>query len=104
MSQVIFFLTKLKDKSEYEKYEDWVRNTDIPAARKLDGVISYRVIRLHGPVLEGVSAPTYDYIEIIEVEDVNTYRNAVADVDPELLEQFTSFIGQMEIVSGIFVE
>ena len=104
MSQIIFFLTKLNDPSEREKYEEWVRETDIPAARKLKGIQNYRVVRLNGPVLEGVSDPSYDYIEIIEVDDVKTYQSALKDVDPDILDQFMGFIGEMEVVQGDSVE
>ncbi len=100
MSKTVFFLTKLADEKERERYEDWVRETDIPAARALPGVKSYRVIRIEGPVMEGVPAPSYDYLEIIEVESVEAYQQALKDVDPQLLEQFTSFIGTFEIGHG----
>ena len=104
MSQVIFFLTKLNNKSEWDKYEEWVRSTDIPAARALEGVQSYRVMRLESPVLDGVDAPGYDYIEVIEVESVDTYRAALASVDPALLEQFMGFIGELEVVAGTSID
>ena len=104
MSQVVFFLTKLKNPSERNEYEEWVRGTDIPVAKKLKGVRDYRVIKLDGPVLDGISAPAYDYIEIIEIDDIRGYQAGLAEVDPEILKQFMSFIGEMETVDGYSID
>jgi|TARA_B100001971_G_scaffold82446_1_gene76057 hypothetical protein len=52
----------------------------------------------------GVSSPPYDYIEIIEISDLETYQNALGGVDPDFLAQFTGFIGEFESVHGSVVE
>ncbi len=101
---IVFFLTRLSSKEEQEAYESWVRETDVPTARGLPGVNNYRVVRLEGPVMDGVSSPPYDYIEIIEISDLETYQNGLSGVDPEFLAQFTGFIGEFESVHGCVVE
>jgi len=101
---VVFFLTRLSSQEEREAYERWVRETDVPTARGLPGVNNYRVVRLEGPVMDGVSSPSYDYIEIIEISDLETYQNALGGVDPDFLAQFTGFIGEFESVHGSVVE
>jgi hypothetical protein len=63
-----------------------------------------RVVRLEGPVMDGVGTPSYDYIEIIEVSDLETYQGALGGVDPEFLAQFLGFIGEFESVHGCVVE
>jgi len=54
--------------------------------------------------MDGVSSPPYDYIEIIEISDLETYQNGLSGVDPEFLAQFTGFIGEFESVHGCVVE
>tara|TARA_Y100000590_G_scaffold47365_1_gene50201 strand:+ start:2727 stop:3044 length:318 start_codon:yes stop_codon:yes gene_type:complete len=102
--QVVFFLTRLSSKEERDAYEEWVRKTDIPTALDLPGVESYRVVRLEGPVMDGVDAPSYDYIEIIGISDLDTYKSAIEGVDPGFLAQFTGFIGEFESVHGHLIE
>ena len=105
MSQrIVFFITKLSSEEERDSYEAWVRETDVPTARGLPGVQNYRGVRLEGPVMDGVGRPSYDYIEIIEVSDLETYQGALGGVDPEFLAQFTGFIGEFESVHGCVVE
>ena len=95
--RIVFFLTKLSSEEERDSYEAWVRETDVPTARGLPGVKKYRVVRLEGPVMDGVGTPSYDYIEIIEVSDLETYQGALGGVDPE-------FLGEFESVHGCVVE
>ena len=102
--RIVFFLTKLSSEEERDSYEAWVRETDVPTARGLPGVKKYRVVRLEGPVMDGVGRPSYDYIEIIEVSDLETYQGALGGVDPEFLSQFLGFIGEFESVHGCVVE
>ena len=58
-NKIIFFLTKLVDLSERDTYEQWVREIDTPAVLGWDCTSDYRVVRLDGAALEGVSAPGY---------------------------------------------
>lgn len=104
MSEYVFFLTKLADESKRSAYEEWVRETDIEAASKLDCVQSYRVVRLEGQVMEDVGAPEYDYLEIIEVTNVDDYKQALVSVDPALMDSFQRFIGSFEVVHGRSVD
>ena len=102
--RIVFFLTRLSNAEERDEYEKWVRETDVPTARGLPGVENYRVVRLDGPVMDGVDPPSYDYIEIIEVSDLETYKGSLGSVDPDFLAQFTGFIGEFESVHGSVVE
>lgn len=102
-TKIIFFLTKLADPSRATEYEQWVREVDSPTVLGWECTTDYRVVRLEGPVLDGVIAPAYDYIEIMEVSSLEGYQTAVASSPPSLFEQFGSHIGPFEAVIGTVV-
>jgi hypothetical protein len=102
-NKIIFFLTKLNDPSKRDAYEQWVRETDTPTVLGWDCTTDYRVVRLEGAVLDGVTAPDHDYIEIMEVSSLEGYQAAVAGSPPSLFEQFGSHIGPFEAVIGTVV-
>lgn len=104
MSDVVFFLTTLHSEEVRDAYETWVREVDQPLADNLPGVARYRVVRLTGPVMDGVATPTYSYIEIIEVSDLARYQEAIAATPPDFFDQFRSYIAAFDAVAGTVVE
>lgn len=104
MTDVVFFLTTLHSEQVRDAYEAWVREVDQPLADALPGVARYRVVRLTGPVMDGVTTPAYSYIEIIELDDLELYRQAIASTPPDFFDQFRSFISGFDAVAGTVVE
>jgi len=101
--RIIFFLTKIKDKSRRSEYETWVREVDVPTVMGWSCVSNYRVVRLEGEVFAGTPVPDYDYIEIMEVSDIDDYKKSLEMSPPELFESFTSHIGPFDAVIGTVV-
>jgi hypothetical protein len=99
-SQVVFFLTRLTSEDVRDDYERWVRTVDTPLALQLDGVLSYRVVRLEEDAMTGVDRPGYSYIEIIEVSDLQAYRAAISGAPQSFFDQFRTFIGSFDAVAG----
>jgi len=87
----VFWFSKLKPGANAAEYERWVQQTDYRLAQDLECVIHYRVHRVAGPV-EGGGASPYDYIEVLEVADIDAYRSALQD-DPAI-QQIIAEIGQ----------
>jgi hypothetical protein len=102
-SQVVFFLTRLTSEKVREEYERWVREVDTPLAVQLDGVQSYRVVRLDADAMDGAQRPEYSYIEIIEVSDLQAYRAAIASAPQSFFNQFRTFIGSFDAVAGTVI-
>jgi hypothetical protein len=103
LSEVVFFLTTLHGEEVREQYETWVREIDTPTAVALPGVTSYRVVRLEQPVMDGTAAPSYSYIEIIEITDLATYQASIGSTPASFFDQFRSYIKDFEAVAGRFV-
>jgi hypothetical protein len=96
---VVFFLNKLRPGVKGEDYERWVRDVDYPTARSLDTITSYVVAKM-AATLDGNPAP-YDYIERVEITDIDDYRKELAD--PKLgdfAQQWSAFVGESTAVFG----
>jgi hypothetical protein len=96
---VVFFLNKLRPGVRGEDYERWVRDVDYPTARSLDTITSYVVAKM-AATLDGNPAP-YDYIERVEITDIDDYRKELAD--PKLgdfAQQWSAFVGESTAVFG----
>jgi hypothetical protein len=80
---VRFVLTTLKPGVRPEDYERWVRVYDYRVAKTLPSIISYRAHRIAGPIQGG-----WNYIERIEVRDVDQYQKDLASpAGQELIRQ-----------------
>ena len=100
-TEIVFFLTVLNSEELRDQYETWVREVDTPLALALDGVESYRVVRLaDAPVMEGVTVPSFSYVEIIEVSDLERYKVAIASAPASFFDQFSTYIGSYQSVAG----
>lgn len=94
----VFWFSKLKPGADRAAYEHWVQHTDYRLAQSIQSVSHYRVHRLVGPV-EGEGSPPYDYIEVLQVSDLDEYRKAMAH--HPALRQIVAEIGQfIEGVGG----
>ena len=105
MPQRVFFLNKLRDSAQADEYERWIREVDYPLARSLPAIESYVVTRLDGLLMEEGAAP-YDYLEVVDITDLDEYRAALAG-GPEIEEffkQWSSFVGESVAVFGEVIE
>jgi hypothetical protein len=87
----VFWFSKLKPGAQAEAYERWVQTTDYRLAQDLECVVHYRVHRIAGPVEAGGDSP-YDYIEVLEVTDIDDYRDALKN--HPAIQQIIAEIGQ----------
>jgi hypothetical protein len=102
---VVFFLLKLKPGVSSEDYERWVREVDYPLAKGLGSIVDYRNHRLGGPLEAGAPAPSCDYLERVEVTDLEAYRRDLESPEGrELGRQWAGFVGEHAAWTGEEVE
>jgi hypothetical protein len=104
MTTLVFFLNRLAEGVRGDDYERWVRERDYPTARALPSICSYEVVRLDGPLREG--PVPYDYIEVVEVTDLDAYRTDLARLPgrEEFVAELRGFIGEAVAVHGTLIE
>ena len=96
---VVYFLNRLRPGVRGDDYERWVREVDYPTARSLRTIRSYVVARTPA-TLEGQPSP-YDYVERVEITDVDDYRAELAD--PSMADfsgQWSGYVGESVAVVG----
>ena len=77
MSTKIVALFNLKPGISVSEYENWARTKEIPTVNGLKSVDSFAVFRSAG--LLGTDAPPpYQYIEIIDVNDMGVFGSEVS--------------------------
>ena len=104
MTHRIYFLNRLRSGVDPSDYEAWILRTDYPVARSSPVIVNYDVTRIEG-TLDGESAPTVSYLEVIEVTDIEEYR--AAGRTPEfvkLLEEWATYVELDEALHGPVVE
>lgn len=74
----IVVLFNLKDAGATADYEAWAQATDLPAVNGLASVDAFTVHRCAG-LLGSDGKPPYDYVEIIDVNDMSTFGAEVSD-------------------------
>ena len=72
-----FVTFRLKPDVTPEEYEEWFRRENVPAARKMQSVLSYRVWRVVG-ALEG--SPSFEYLEEMEIEDRGAFEREIEEL------------------------
>lgn len=74
----LIVLFNLRPDVTADAYEAWARSTDLPIVRGLksiDGFDVYRTMRL----LRGDEAPPYQYVELILINDMDSFGRDVAE-------------------------
>lgn len=79
----IVVLFNLKDDVAAADYERWARSTDIPTVNGLASVDGFTVHRAAGLLL-GDGDPPYQYVEIIDVDDMERFG---AEVSSETMQR-----------------
>jgi hypothetical protein len=82
---------RLKPEVTPEQYEEWFRAENVPAVRKTQSIQSYRVWRIVG-VLDG--APTFDYLEEMEIEDRGGFERELEEL-PEMAAMLEGWYGRV---------
>jgi REDY-like protein HapK len=107
VAQRVFFLNRLREGADPADYERWVREVDYPLARRLPTIRSYVVTRLDG-LVDGDGEPPYDYLEVVEITELEAYRLSLSPgSSPELQafgEEWSSFVGESLAVYGEVLE
>lgn len=75
-SDRIVLLYRLRDGVDQAEYERWLREVERPLVERLSGIQAYSVTRLARA--EGAEALPYDYLEVLEVESPERYRESVS--------------------------
>jgi hypothetical protein len=84
---VRYVITTLRPGVRPEDYEKWLREYDYVVARTLPSIVSYRTHRIEGPIT-GAEGAGWNYIERIEVRDVEQYqRDLASPAGQELIRQ-----------------
>jgi hypothetical protein len=93
-----FFLTRLKPGVKAADYEKWVVQSDYPTAKKMNSIKSYKVHRING-AFEGQKK--YDYIEVIEFTDLQSYTKDLGSAEgKKLLAEWADYVGENHAVHG----
>jgi hypothetical protein len=104
MAQRVFFLNKLRDGVDPQEYEDWIRRVDYPVARAQGAITAYTVTRIEGTLGEGGESP-YDYLEVIEITDLESYRALGSLPEFEnLLREWSQYVAEAVMIHGEVVE
>lgn len=101
MNRRIYYLNRLKEGADAAAFERLVREVEAPLVRTLPAIHSYSVTRLEGPV-DGEGPAPYDYVEALEVADLDSYRAGFAgraDVDAFFAE-WSSYVGESVGIVG----
>ncbi len=77
MSTRIVALFNLKPGVSVSDYENWAKNTDLPTVNGLKSVDRFEVFRSTG-LLGSDAKPPYQYIEIIDVNDMGVFGGEVS--------------------------
>src|SRR4029079_19060653 len=104
MAHRVFFLNRLRESADRAEYEAWIRRVDYPVARAQDAIRSYTVARIDG-TLTGEGESPYDYLEVIEISDLDAYR-ALGDLPEfrQLLEEWSGYVADAVLVHGEVIE
>ncbi len=73
----IVVLFNLQSDAARDAYEEWARTTDLPTVNGLQSVDKFAVFRTTG-VLGKETPPPYEYVEVIEVNNMETFGSEVS--------------------------
>ncbi|MEV1291019.1 hypothetical protein [Pseudonocardia sp. NPDC049635] len=99
--QTVVALTTLTDESVRADYERWLEEVGAPTAAAMPGVLSFRVLRMEGPVLDGADVPAHHYPELIEVADLDGFRTAMAGLPASFHESLRTYIGATAVAHAV---
>jgi hypothetical protein len=80
-------------------YEDWAAKVDLPTVNALPSIENFEVLRTTAKL--GGGNPDYQYIEILDINDMEQFRS---DVATEQMQSIASAFRQMVDVSFLVTE
>jgi hypothetical protein len=87
----IVVLFNLKPGVDVAAYESWARAADIPTVRGLPSIAGFDVAAATG-LLMSDAAPPYQYVEVIDVADMDQFGRDVATAQMQAISsQFQTF-------------
>lgn len=90
----IVVLFNLKPGALVADYENWARAKDLPVVNSLPSVEKFRVLKM-GNLLGSDAKGPYQYCELIEVPDMNTFFGDLSREDVQAgAKQFNEFADQ----------
>jgi REDY-like protein HapK len=104
MAHRVFFLNRLREGADPDEYEEWIRRVDYPVARAQGAITGYTVTRIAG-TLDGAGRSPYDYLEVIEITDLDAYRalGSLPEFE-QLLEEWSEYVAEAVMIHGEVVE
>lgn len=94
----IIVLLNLKPGKDRTAYEAWARDTDLPTVNGLESVDRFELFESTGVL--GGGTPPYDYIEIIDVADMELFgRETATDAMSAIAAQFNEWADPVFIVT-----
>ena len=104
MTHRVFFLNRLRDGVDPQEYEDWIRRVDYPIARAQGAIRDYTVTRIEG-TLNGESGSPYDYLEVIEITELDSYRalGSLPEFE-QLLQEWSHYVAEAVMIHGEVIE
>jgi hypothetical protein len=104
MTYRVYFLNTLHEGADPAAYEEWVRTGDYPLARANPAIVSYDVTRIEA-TLDGSARPSIQYLEVLEVRDLDEYRNTLDTPEFEkLLAEWSTFVSSAEAIHGPVID
>jgi hypothetical protein len=88
----VIVLFNLKAGIEPSQYEAWAAARDLPTVRSFRSVRRFDVLKVAG-MLSGAGNPPYEYVELLEVDSVESLRGDIAStpVMAEIAREFREY-------------
>jgi len=104
MAYRVFFLNRLREGVDADEYESWIRRVDYPVARAQGAITSYTVTRIEG-TLAGSGESPYDYLEVIEITDLESYRalGSLPEFE-QLLKDWSQYVAEAVMIHGEVID
>jgi hypothetical protein len=104
MATRVFFLNRLREGVDPAEYEAWIRRVDYPVARAQDAIKSYTVTRIDG-TLSGEGESPHDYLEVIEVTNLESYRalGSLPEFE-QLLKDWSQYVAEAVMIHGEVID
>ena len=104
MAYRVFFLNRLREGVDADEYESWIRRVDYPVARAQGAITSYTVTRIDG-TLAGSGESPYDYLEVIEITDLESYRalGSLPEFE-QLLKDWSQYVAEAVMIHGEVID
>jgi hypothetical protein len=88
---VAFF--NLKPDIAVTDYEDWAAKVDLPTVNALPSIENFEVLRATAKL--GGGSPEYQYIEILDINDMDQFRSDVSS--PQMQSVAGAFRGMVDV-------